>query len=284
MFWMARKRLGGTMFQRKLELTLALALLLGMAIMAGLSPRTVALADPSTQISCQGGSVGLNDCTIVLQSAVPAGGSFTVSSSNSGAIYVQCSTIPFGGTCNVQPNSITFACPQGCAAGSAYRDVVQLGSGSGANQTLAMSTSIPPNAASPCIGPGGVELCGSASGAAACGGTDIFVGIGSVCSGIQSVDCQVTLETGVTGTCNGASTNCLAQSLANVTFNPCGLLPYATGVTPFPTNQPITLSSSQAANPSCTSALTTNQLTTTTDDAGDVIAVAVPVVAPIQVC
>ena len=273
------------MGNRRTWLLVALALLIGGSLTGKFVQPGVASAQVATEVSCQGGSVGLDDCWIVLNTAVPPGGSFTVSLTNPDATFVECNTIPQGGTCNVGTSAVTFACPQGCAVGSNYRDVVQLTGGSGTSQALSLSATTPPSAASPCIGPGGVDLCGVTGTMTSCTGTDIFVGITSICTGIQSIDCYVSGDTGVTSNCNASSLSCVVQSVGSLAVSPCGELPFAAGVTPFPTNQPVTIGSSQAANPSCTSSIPVGpQTQTITLDDGSTAVVPAPTTGTLTVC
>lgn len=213
-------------------------------------PRTASAQSVAT-VSCTGGSVGLNDCTITLQSAIPGGGSFTASLTNPAASFIGCNTLPPGGTCQFSTTGVTFACPMssGCSAGSRYRDVVQLSAGSGASQTFSASNSTPAGAASPCLGSNGTDLCGVAMGVTDCTGTDIFTGISNNCSGVESIDCLVDLTSGATSTCSAASQTCMANT-AGTSVNVCGVTAFPAGVQPFLIGTPVE-SAAEAANRSC---------------------------------
>jgi hypothetical protein len=237
-----------------LVLAVILALLTGAAHTATVS------AQPNYSVSCSGNGPGLSDCTITLQSAIDIDSSFSVSLQTPNGTIIGCNTIPSGGQCSFTNTSVTFGCTEGCAAGSQYRDVVQLSSGSGDDQSLAASNTLAPN--QPATGANVIDLS-QPSNLTSCTSTDIFVGITATCSGIQVIDCQITAS-GVSNVCSTSSFDCLGQTGA-VYVNACGELPFATGVTPFSTLIPITISSSQAANPSCygpESAITSSGVTT----------------------
>lgn len=241
----------GVMNSGRNGLIILVILLVGVALAGALrEPRTASAQNVAT-VSCSGGSVGLNDCTITLQNAIPGGGSFTATLTNPAASSIGYGTLPPGETCHVSPTRVTFACPifGGCSAGSKYRDVVQLSAGSGASQSFSASLSAPAEAASPCLGPNGADLCGVAIGVTDCTGTDIFTGISNNCSGVESVDCLVNFETGASSTCSAASQSCMANT-AGTSVNVCGVTAFPAGVQPFLIGRPVE-GAAVATNPGC---------------------------------
>jgi hypothetical protein len=221
-----------------------------LALLAGVARTSSVLAQPNYSVSCTGNGPGLSDCTITLKSAIDIDSSFTVNLQNANGTIIWCNTLPSGGQCTFTNTSVTFDCTEGCAAGRQYRDVVQLSSGSGEGQTVSESNTLATVA--PAVGANVIDLS-QPSDLTSCTSTDIFVGITAGCSGIQTVDCQIT-SSGVSNVCSTSSTDCLAQTGA-VYVNACGIEPAAnsgpalTAAPPFTTLIPITIGSSQAANP-----------------------------------
>lgn len=247
--WVAgRQELGMKNKRRSLLFTLALAALIGL-LGAHVGARS-ASAEGIGTINCLGGSTGLDDCTITLTATIASGGSFTATLNNPSADILACNTIPIGGSCTTTSTTVTFTCPNGCAAGTTYRDVVQLSSGSGAAQTFTAngtttaSTSVTsvafPNSATAvyplsasvgsgtCVTPfGAVVACGA--GVIGVGGSCFTQGLIVPCSGLSSFglnsNCFVTTNLGSFNLCTtnafaGTSSSCISQSLVGL-VNTC---------------------------------------------------------------
>jgi hypothetical protein len=233
--------------RRWLILTLALVAVVG--VLGTRFGAGAASADGVATVNCSGGSLGLNDCTITLSTSILAGGSFTATLQNGNATFIACNTIPVGGSCSMTATTVTFTCPNGCAAGTTYRDVVQLSSGSGTSQSFTASgvtgtasTVSFPNVASAvfpvpagvgagaCVTPFGVVVaCGS--GVIGFGGSCFTQGLIVPCGSLPftplTSNCLVGTNFGSFNVCNtttpfvGVSPSCVQQSVVGI-VNVCG--------------------------------------------------------------
>lgn len=207
---------------------LSLALLVGLgAVHSGMQP---VAADGTASVSCVGGSTGVDDCMITLNTTIAAGGSFTATVTDAGAMILGCNTIPIGGPCTNTATTATFSCPNACTSGSVYRDVVQLTQGSGMDQSFSVtgttsgasatnsstpsqSTSVYPvssSATSPIITTGG--LCATVEGGYVPCSTGGLLTLPS-CTGIGF---SVVCGNGLFGNLTGFSGGCLFQGATTI--------------------------------------------------------------------
>jgi hypothetical protein len=86
-------------------------------------------ADPNhiDALACTPSAGGWTDCSIVLNQAIPAGGSVVASLNGGSATVAFCSDgTPFNSLCGAYGNEAVFYCPTGCAPGKQF-DVSAIG-------------------------------------------------------------------------------------------------------------------------------------------------------------
>lgn len=244
------------MFNRHAALQVATIVALTLVLFVTMFHVPSAAAQPNYAVTCLGSGPGLSDCTITLKTAVDLDGSFTVNVTNPDGTVIGCNTIPSGGQCTFTNSSVTFSCTAGCAAGSRYRDVIQLADGAADGQSLAISNTLAPTP--PYAGAVNLINLSPPSNITACTSTDIFTGIGSGCLGITGLDCPSESILGTPTNCSTSSQSCVAQT-SGMYVNACGILPVSggansplsVGVQAFQIGTPNTIASSIFANPSC---------------------------------
>lgn len=244
------------MFNRRAALPVATVVALTFALFVTMFHAPSVAAQPNYSVTCLGSGPGLSDCRITLKTAVDLDSSFTVSVTNPNGVVIGCNTIPSGGQCTFTNSSVTFSCTAGCAAGSQYRDVVQLADGTADGQTLAISNTLA--ATPPYAGAVDIIDLSQPSTVTACTSTDTFIGITNGCFGITGLDCPSESIVGTPTNCSTSSQFCAAQT-SGMYVNPCGVLafsggansPLSVGVQAFQIGTPNTIAQSISANPSC---------------------------------
>jgi hypothetical protein len=199
-----------------IALVVALAALSGLAGVA-LQPG-IASADGVAAVTCAFNPTGLNDCTITLGTYIAPGGS-VVGTLNAAGSIVSCNTIPAGGFCSVSPTSVTFACPAGCGAGSAFHDVVQYSNAPSAQFFTATGSSC-------LVGVyGAAQTCGYAAGNP-CYGV-LGYSVANACGSLALVNgCLSSGTVALANVCTSGylpGSACTSVTLGGALVNRCGL-------------------------------------------------------------